>query len=146
MTMPGVDLVATRFPVAVPNPKAPGGKLDLADVIYGVHRCCHGHGEALPSGFELLPDAAGPARLTRIAIERGKVRLSDRVIFGLLAIAVFSPANRDERVPDGWYLTFGEVILPINDWWGRAADFPALAARDELPSVHLDFGDWLTAE
>jgi hypothetical protein len=143
MGAPGINLVETRFPVSVPKPKAPGGKPDLADIIYGIHRCSHGHGDELPDGFGLIPDAAGPNRLTHMEVERGKVRLSDRTIFGLIAVAVFSPANKDQSVPDGYHLTFGDTgKLLINDWWGRASDFPAIAAKDPLPNVKLDFSNW----
>ena len=73
-------------------------------------------------------------------IEQGRVRLSDRIIFGLLAVAVLSPANKDQVVPEGYYLTFGESVkLVINEWWGRASDFPAIAAQDPTPQVKLDF-------
>jgi hypothetical protein len=98
MGAPGIDLVQTRFPVTVKGPTAPDGKPDLADVLYGIHRCGHAHGDELPDGFELLQDAAGPTRVTRMLIERGKVRLSDRVIFGLLAVAVLSPVNMIRRL------------------------------------------------
>jgi hypothetical protein len=101
MAAPGIDLVTTRWPVAVERPKASGGTPDIADVIYGIHRCSHGHGAELPNGFELLPDAAGPHRLTRFRVEKGKVQLSDRVIFGLLGVAVLCPANADQKVPEG---------------------------------------------
>ena len=144
MGAPGIDLVETRFPVTVQRPKAPGGKPDLADVIYGIHRCAHGHGDELPGGFALIQDAAGPKRLTRMKVERGKVRLSDRIIFGLLAVAVLSPVNKDQSVPDGYYLTFGESSkLLINEWWGRASDFPSIVAQDPMPQVKLDFGNWI---
>lgn len=143
MGAPGINLMETRFPVRVVRPKAEGGKPDIADVVYGIHRCAHGHGDQLPDGFELLPDAAGPPRYTRMFIEKGKVQLSDRVIFGLLAVAVLSPANTDQTVPDGYHLTFGgKVVLLINEWWGRAADFASIAAQEPLPHVKLDFGDW----
>lgn len=144
MAAPGVDLVNTRWPVKVSRPKAPGGRADLADVIYGVHRCTHGHGSELPDGFELLPDAAGPDRITRMQVEKGRVRLSDRVTFGLLGVAILSPVNTDQRVPESYFLTFGGAKFPINEWWGRAVDFLPLAAAEPLPKVLLDFGDWLT--
>ena len=116
----------------------------MADVIYGIHRCTHGHGDELPDGFKLLEDAAGPARFTRMEVENGKLRLSDRIIFGLLSVAVLSPSNTDQRVPDGYYLSFGRSTkLVINEWWARAADFPAIAATDPTPSVTLDFGEWM---
>jgi hypothetical protein len=145
MGMPGINLVETRFPVTVERPKASGGKPDLADVIYGIHRCSHGHGDELPDGFQLIHDARGPARQTRVGVVKGAIRLSDRIIFGLIAVAVFSPVNKGQAVPDGYYLTFGvSEKLIINEWWGRAADFPAMAARDPMPLVKLDFGDWMT--
>jgi hypothetical protein len=146
MGAPGIDLVQTRFPVTVKGPTAPDGKPDLADVLYGIHRCGHAHGDELPDGFEFLQDAAGRKRVTRMLIERGKVRLSDRVIFGLLAVAVLSPVNRNQAIKelDGYFLTFGESAkLVINEWWGRADDFPAIAAQDPTPQVKLDFGNWI---
>jgi len=143
MGAPGIDLIATRWPVRVERPKAAGGTPDIADVIYGIHRCTHGHGAELPDGFELLPDAASPPRITRMQIEKGKVRLSDRVIFGLLAVAVLSPANVDQRVPEGYYLSFAGEQFPINDWWGRVADFASIVAREPMPRVALDFAEWM---
>jgi hypothetical protein len=143
MAAPGINIVETRFPVSVPHPKAPGGKPDLADVIYGIHRCTHGHGDELPDGFALIPDASGPARLTHMKVERGKVRLSDRVIFALIAVAVLSPVNKNQSVPDGYHLTFGDSErLLINEWWGRASDFMTIICRETLPNVKLDFSNW----
>ena len=144
MGAPGIDLVNTRWPVDVKAPTALGGKPDVADVLYGIHRCCHAHGDELPEGFELVPDAAGPNLQTRMLVEKGKVRLSDPMIFGLLAVAVLSLANKTEVATalNGYFLTFGPAKLIINDWWGRAADFAAIAAKYPLPLVKLDFGDW----
>jgi len=111
-----------------------------------VHRCSHGHGEALPGGFELHSNT-GQNGYTQVTITKevpgaGRVRFSDRTIFGLLAVAVFSPANADQRVPDGYHFTFGRppLRLEINHWWGHAADFPAVAAQESMPRVTLDFG------
>jgi hypothetical protein len=141
MGIPGIDL-ETRFRVKVARPTAPGGKPDIADVIYGIHRCTHGHGDELPDGFELMRDASGPPRYTRISLDsaKGTLRLSDRVILGLIAVAVMSPANVGQSVPDGYHLTFaGQVTLPINEWWGRAADFASIASQDPVPMVKLEF-------
>lgn len=140
--LPGINVEDTRWPVEVKRPKAAGGLPDIADVIYGVHRCTHGHGDELPDGFDLWPDVSGPDRRTRFSVERGKVQLSDRVIFGLLGVAVFSKANIDQVVPDTYYLTFADTILSINEWWGRAEDFLPMAAAENLPSVILDFQNW----
>lgn len=142
MGSPGVNLEDTRWPVKVERPKAKGGLPDIADVIYGVHRCTQGHGEELPQGFELWADAAGADRQTRFSVQKGMVQLSDRVIFGLLAVAVLSKTNVGQVVPDGYYLSFAGTILPINEWWGRAADFEPMVANENLPSVILDFQHW----
>lgn len=143
MGVPGINLVDTRFPVIVPRPKAPGGKPDVADIIYGIHRCSHGHGEDLPEGFDLIRDTTGPKRLTRMEVKRGKVRLSDRIIFGLLAVVILSPINKELSIPEGYYLTYGESPkLNINEWWGRANDFKSIIAQDPTPLVTLDFSNW----
>ena len=143
MGAPGINLIETRFPLELPYAKASQGKPDIADVIYGIHRCTHGHGEELPSGFELLENAAGPARITRMEIEKGKVRLSDRIIFGMIAVVVFSPVNKNLAAPnlDGFFLTFGNSPkLMINDWWGEAEKFISdIIPSDPLPLVTLDF-------
>lgn len=144
MALPGIDIEKTRFPVTVKGPTTRDGKPDIADVIYGVHRCTHAHGDDLPDGFDLLPDAAGPRGISRIKISKGKLQLSDRVLFGLLAVAIMSPANVGQRTPDGYHLTFGKsAVLTINDWWARGADFAAIATLDPMPSVKMDFGDWM---
>lgn len=144
MGAPGIDLVQTRFSVQIRNPTTPDGEPDVADLVYAIHRCTHGHGDELPMGYELIPDAAGQPGLTHAEIKKGGgVRLSDRTIFGLLAVAVLSPANRGQLVPDGYYLTYGRSAkLIINDWWGRVDDFPAIAALESMPLVKLDFGNW----
>ena len=144
MGMPGINVAETRFPIKVQGPKAQGGQPDIADVIYSVHRCTHGHGDELPDGFELIDDAAGPPNFTRFEIEKGRIRLSDRTVFGLIAVAVLSPVNQDQHTPDSYYLTFGDVAkMTINEWWGRANDFPAISSLVELPSVKMDFGEWM---
>lgn len=139
MGAPGVNCEESRFPVRLPG-QAAATFLDIADIIYLVHRCTHGHGDELPAGFELLPDAAGPSRITRMRTSGGRVQLSDRIVFGLLAVAVMSPVNVGQSVPEGCYLTFGDVAkMPINEWWGRVSDFAAIAALDPVPKVRFDF-------
>jgi hypothetical protein len=105
MGMPGVDVFTTEFPVVVEEGQ-PLKFLDLAELIYVVHRCSHGHGDELPGGFELLDDARGPAQQTHLFLEPGKVRLSDRIIFGLLAVVVGDAHNVDEDAQDGHFLTY----------------------------------------
>jgi len=146
MGAPGINLDESFFPVQMPNADGKSGP-DLAELIYGVHRCTHGHGDELPDGFELMPDAAlGTDRTKMLFDKSGKVRLSDRVIFGLLAVAVLSPVNADQSLHhDGYHFVFGKkrIRLQINEWWGRHDDFAGVAATEPMPSVKLDFGDWM---
>ena len=143
MGAPGIDLLQTRFPVKVKT-KLPDSRPDLADVIYGVHRCSHGHGDELPNGFELLPALDGDTTVTTMKFTNGTAQLSERIIFGLLAVAVLHRVNLGQSVPDGYHLTYGSnAKLEIGEWWGRASDFPGIVALDPPPaSIRLDFGDW----
>lgn len=147
MGAPGINLEETRFPIAIQRPTTPDGQPDFADVIYGIHRCCHGHGDELPAGFDLIPNAARPG-YTRMELNRTAAgvtfRMSDRVIFGLLAVAVLCPVNRDQSVPADYRLKYGDQKLPINEWWGRAADFPAIIAGETaMPKIKVDFSNWM---
>ncbi len=61
-------------------------------------------------------------------------------------MAVFAPVNADQRVPnDAYHFLFGKqrIRLTINDWWGRCEDFAAVVATEPMPSVKLDFGNWM---
>lgn len=127
----GFDLDKTRYDVKLERPKASGGKPDIADIIYGIHRCSHNHGKDLPEGYELIPDFNG----CRIDYVTGKVRLSEKVIFGLLAIVVFSPVNAHQKTSYGYFLKFNEHVFPINDWWGRASEFLQIVDNEPSPVV-----------
>jgi len=138
MAIGGLDLDKTRYNVKLDKPKASGGKPDIADIIYGVHRCSHNHGQDLPDGYELIPGLNG----CHIDFVTGKVRLSEKVIFGLLAIAVFSPINANQKTSYGCFLKFNDHEFPINDWWGRASDFLAIVDNEPCPVLTIaEFGD-----
>jgi hypothetical protein len=74
------------------------------------------------------------------------LRLSDRVIYGMLAAALLSPANIGQAL-DGVVLTYSSVAGDIrvqldNNWWGRADDFATITAMDrKRVSVKLDFSN-----
>jgi len=142
MALPNINLEETFWPAKVSVRQKTTDRLDIADLVYGIHRCTHGHGDELPEGFELIPDASNQVNTTSIIASAGKIRLSDRTIFGLLAIAVLCPLNSGLRVPDGYHLTFAGEVLMINDWWGRATDFKKLAEKQNLISVKLDLETW----
>ena len=78
------------------------------------------------------------------------VRLSDRSIYGMAAVALLSPANVGQ-VLAGVHLTYGSVSGDIrvrlnNDWWGRADDFATITAMDRNRiSETLDFTNVMPA-
>lgn len=133
-----MDPARTRFPIVVRSDQT-DRRPDVADVLYGIHRCTHGHGDELPAGFELTPYRWGE---TQIVIEKGKIRLPTEVIIGLLAVAVFAPENTGQPIPEGYHLTWHKHKFMINEWWGRLDDVRAILATAEVPVLTMDFTDW----
>lgn len=126
--MTNIDWNKTRWPISVERPKADGGTPDLADMIYGIHRCMGAHGEELPEGFEFVPDLTDLKDCVTLNIQKGAIGLSDRFIWALIAIVVLEPINLGMRddITDGYYLMLGGKKHFINEWWGRLNDLPPL--------------------
>ena len=81
-------------------------------------------------GFRAAPRCRGAgATGAGFIVEQGCIRLSDRIVFGLLAVAVLSPANIDQRVPDSYFLSFGDRRLVINSGVGEQRSFQRLPPR-----------------
>ncbi|MCV7342964.1 hypothetical protein [Mycolicibacterium rhodesiae] len=148
VALTGLNVPLLRFPVAVKS-DLPDKRPDVADVIYGIHRCTHGHGDELPEGFELTPiQDGGDAVNIRLTLD-GKLQLPTSVVMGLLAVAIFAPENNDQVIGGGgnYGLTLVWQRLMVNDWWGRGDDFRELVRLDQAPSgFTVDFGrfwnDW----
>lgn len=133
-----INLEDTRFPIAVKS-DLPDKRPDIADVVYGVHRYTHGHGDDLPQGFELTDYAPGMSTLT---VTQGTIRLPASVILGLLAVAVFAPENKGQDIPDSYNLSWRHHVFHINGWWGWQDHFRELIARDTSPVITMDFTEW----
>lgn len=143
---PGVNLEATKFPVRLEEGKK-RQPLDVASILYKVHRCTHGHGDELPNGFDFIPTENDTITFT-VDIESGTVALSTTTILGLLAIAVLSPVNEDQRIPMAchiWQPLIADdgrrdtVWLPIHQWWGRRDDFLAILQQFPRSQTTLEF-------
>lgn len=134
-----LDYENIAWPVAVRTPQGPGKTTSLADMIYHIHRCAHGHGVEIPKGFEFIPDIASNGDGTSFAIKKGAIGLSDRFIWALIATVVFEPANSGlaDQELDEYFLTLGNKKYLINEWWGRLNDLPPLPAK--TASGILDF-------
>lgn len=153
--MPGINLAQTVFPVQVHGASGPGGLPDVADILYVIHRCNHGHGAPLPVGYELIRDTTVEPPRTTMSLALNPngdwvVSLSDRSIYGIAAVALLSPANVGQ-VLDGFHVTYSSVSGDIrvrlnNDWWGRTDDFAAITAMDRNRSSQtLDFRNVMPA-
>lgn len=144
--LPGVDLVNSKFPIKL-DPKESAQFLDMADIIYRVHRCAHGHGDDLPLGFELIADAAGPADRTRMQWSAdATLRLSDRIIFAMLATVVSAKQNVRELIPASHYLTIGtHPPSHIHEWWGRKDEMLQISNCYPTPLITYDFSIWQKA-
>ena len=142
--MPGINLELTRWPVPMKDARDVDPLPDIADLIYGIHRCAHGHGDELPEGFELIREANNGSNLVTTVIEPGTVKLSDCMIFALLAIAVTSPANAGLRVPDdNYFLSYRDQRYRINNWWGRREEFISILQAQQMPSVHMELSPFM---
>ncbi len=142
VALTGLNVGLIRFPVAVKS-DLPDKRPDLADVIYGIHRCTHGHGDELPEGFELTAIEDG-GDAVRIRLTRdGKLQLPISVVMGLLAVAIFAPENKDQLIGGGgdYALSLVWQRLMLNDWWGRGDDFRELTKLDQIADgLVVDFG------
>jgi Phage integrase family len=144
MAMPGYNLDGLRFPASIKS-NMPDKRPDVADVVYEIHRCAHGHGDDLPEGFELMPYEE-PVTITRL--QAGKIRLSAATVLGLLAVAVFAPENVGQTIPDSYWLRLHQHRFVISAWWGRHDDFREIndPIRSQSPLVTIDFAhlwdDW----
>jgi hypothetical protein len=142
MTAPGIDFDQSRFPIAVKS-DLPDGRPDIADVLYGIHRCGHGHADELPQGFELTPH--GPRAAGTHIWRDGKMQLPAAAVLGLVAIAVFAPENKGEVIPVDYQLSWFEHVFRISAWWGWQDHFREIVSVDQAPQEPLDFGEWWDA-
>src|SRR6266566_3204842 len=99
----------------------------------------------------LLRTAVGAVRSTVQVLPRRPCappslsRRSLSLVVGPLCLVLCERRQLCQKVPDGYYLTFGDSEkLMISDWWGREREFLSIVARDPVPSVKMDFGDWMT--
>jgi hypothetical protein len=128
----GLNLVETRFENApLPNNPSP----DLADVIYEVFRCSHAHGDEVPSSFLVIKCLGGFG--SQWILTKGELHMPDRVVWALLAVAVFSHANKGEQTRGNYYLSLGADRFLLTEWWGREDDFRPIANRYNHTRVKL---------
>ncbi|HEU5046796.1 MAG TPA: hypothetical protein VFT64_03040 [Rickettsiales bacterium] len=115
---------------------------DLADIIYHIFRCSHAHCEAVPINYALIPSHDGNSKWI---FAKGLLQMPDRIIWALLAVAVFASANKGIQNNGDYYLSWGSETLGlgvqkfvINEWWGREDDFRAFITPYNTLRVKMD--------
>ncbi|MEO1038435.1 MAG: hypothetical protein AAFX09_02740 [Pseudomonadota bacterium] len=114
MALQGVDLEKTQFSnmdildykgSLISEPK-------ISDLIYHLMRCNLIHDTGLPKNVRLLKG-------NRVYLGANSIVLPEAIVWGLLAIVVFCPANEDEHSCRGYFLSCGENYRWVIDQvWG----------------------------
>lgn len=129
----GLDLIETRFSnVHLRNNHSP----DIADVIYEIFRCAHAHGDEVSPSYSIIPTEGSV--VSKWKFGHGELHMPDRIIWALLAIAVFSKVNGGEKSVGAYYLSLGDDRFPVCDWWGREDDFRPVADQYNQTRVRFD--------
>jgi hypothetical protein len=133
----GINLEETTFPnVKLKKVRSP----DLAEIIYEKYRCYLTHGDEIPASYMMTP-VPGPDQSDWI-IGRDQMNVPDRIIWALLALAVFSNANATERSEGEYFLTLGEHRFVIREWWGREDEFRPIADLYNQVRVKMDLDEF----
>jgi hypothetical protein len=132
----GINLVEARFDnIKLKDNAAP----DLAEIIYDVCRCNLVHGDEVPMSFALTKSESDFGSAWYLA--DNKVHMPDRVVWALLAVAVFSRVNASIKTTGTFYLTLGTEQFVISQWWGREDDFRPIADRYNTTRVKSEKSD-----
>ena len=120
----GLNLVDTRFTNVTCIRSCPSP--DFADLVYHIIRCNHAHGEEVPVEFHIT--GSRNAFFSEWELGPNSVRMPDKVIWALTAVAIFSRVNGCfHGKGKGWRISWGAEIFPIDEWWGREVEIKQLA-------------------
>ncbi|MEJ1296898.1 MAG: hypothetical protein RPU34_07195 [Candidatus Sedimenticola sp. (ex Thyasira tokunagai)] len=132
MSIGGINLDETvfeNFPITEAV-KKPIEKPKFYDLMYHVVRCGLIHSDSLEKGFSFHKE-------NTILLADREITFPASVVWGLLAIVVFCPENREEETAPGYWIGFHENRLVINDFWGNEDIARHLAGRYPIPRVTL---------
>ncbi|EIZ1412020.1 hypothetical protein MOV01_004366 [Vibrio vulnificus] len=131
MSLRGINLDETtfdNFPIKIFNKIE--GKPRFCDLIYHVVRCGLVHSDTLEKGFSFHDRDA-------IEIADKELVLPSSILWGLLGVVVFCPANVNEETDDRYYISIFGNRFVINDFWGQEAVARHVASRHKGPRVTL---------
>ena len=122
----GINLGETKFDnVNIDGVQNP----DIADVIYHIFRCNFAHCKDVPPNFELMPNSSD----VHVKILKDGFQVRENIIFGLLAISVFSQVNKGNITEGSHYLFWRSHHFQIKDWWGKEKAFKDIVDK-EVPN------------
>ncbi|MGE0109588.1 MAG: hypothetical protein AB7S81_07505 [Bdellovibrionales bacterium] len=100
---------------------------DMANFIYHIFRCKLAHGNEIPQQYKLLK--RGSSQHLYYHIANNVLHLPETIIWGLLAISVFSETNKDVITNTNHFLSLGNNQFSISDWWGLEKSFLPIAEK-----------------
>jgi hypothetical protein len=135
--IPWLDLRGTRIAVRF-KPESQPKPRDFAEMIYTMHRCHHGHGEEVPFNWQMVK-VDGDKRGSFMLRTAESVLIPSTFIEALCAVAIFEPANKDERVGVPLNITAEFVewakqdvymcLFAVDKFWGRQELFDGYRLR-----------------
>ncbi len=111
---PGLMASTVRVPFVHPNIKPDmAGTVGLEDIIYHLIRCTLVHSD------EKATKIVWNKVLALGLDQQGNLILNQCLVWGILAAIIMSPVNKEERVPDSYWLSIGSFKMFISELWGR---------------------------
>jgi hypothetical protein len=120
------DSIFGNFPIpGNPEPK-------FKDIVYHTIRCNLVHDEG-------IPDKISFSEGNEMIFAPGILALPKKLIWGLVGIVVFCPANALEQTDPTYWLSIYENRLLINDFWGQAETAKRIYVNRKLPRVAISW-------
>jgi len=111
---PGLMASTVRVPFVHPDVKPDAaGTVGIEDIIYHVVRCSLIHSDE--KAAKIVWNKAIALGLD----QQGNLVLNQGLVWGLVSAVVFSPVNKGESVPEGYWLKVGQFTMFISELWGR---------------------------
>ena len=132
MSLGGINLDETKFsnfPI-IDGTRSPILEPDFSDLMYHVVRCGLVHSDSLSEGFLFHNSNA-------VVLSAGEITFPESVVWGILSIVIFCPANEKEITSPGYWIGMFENKLVINDFWGQEETARHVASKYPLPRVEL---------
>ncbi len=112
MGIPSTDTIPSDLPFglrqAIPSFQVPNLTEEI--VIYTVRRCLFTRQLPLEVGFN---------QFGGIRVENEKLLFPKSLLFGVLGSVIFNPVNKNEKVPDNFWINIWDFKMFTSELWGR---------------------------